>query len=84
MQDPELRRRLEDLHRELATIDKVEPDLAPVLEELRADIEAVLERAEPRGLGELLEESLEHFEVSHPRLAGAIGAVIDQLAKIGI
>ena len=92
MSDQELRRRLEDLHRELAGIDRVDAGLEPLLDELKSDIEAVLERSEhpgaeegaPQGLADRLSEAVERFEAGHPALASAMGAVIDQLARLGI
>jgi len=82
--DKELRRRLEELHRELASADSVDTDVQALLEELRGDIEAVLERSEPEGFGERLSGLVERFEATHPKLSNAIGAVVDQLARLGI
>lgn len=84
MPDQELRKRLEDLHRELAEVGEVDADLEKLLGEIRADIETVMERQNPQSLGALLGDAVERFEASHPRLASAMGAVIDQLARIGV
>jgi hypothetical protein len=82
--DQELRRRLEDLHRELAEVGEVDADLEPLLADIRTDIEVMMERSEPQSLSDLWSEAVERFEVSHPRLASAMGAVADQLARMGV
>jgi uncharacterized coiled-coil DUF342 family protein len=82
--DQELRRTLKELHRELSQVGEVDADLERLLAEIRADIENVMDRPDPNSLSERLSEVVERFEVSHPRLAGAMGAVIDQLARIGV
>jgi hypothetical protein len=84
MADPELHRRLKDLHDELSQVGEVDADLEPLLADIRSDIENVMERAEPHSLGDLLGEAVERFETSHPRLASAMGAVMDQLARMGV
>src|SRR5689334_13582116 len=100
MSDLELRRRLEELHRELSGVGKVDSDLEPLLEELRGDIEAAighevpgrlpgeapgeLAKDTPHTLSERLAAAIERFETSHPQLATAMGAVADQLARMGV
>lgn len=84
MADTELRRTLKELHRELAEVGDVDADLQGLLTEIRADIEEVLERSEPQGLAGRLESAAQGFEATHPRLAAAMGAVVDQLARLGI
>jgi uncharacterized coiled-coil DUF342 family protein len=82
--DQELRRRLEELHNELSEVGEVDADLERLLTDIRSDIEVVMERSGPHTLGDRLGEAVERFEESHPRLASAMGAVIDQLARMGI
>jgi hypothetical protein len=82
--DQELRSRLEDLHRELSQVGEVDADLERLLADIRSDIEVVMERSGPHTLGDLLSEAVERFEASHPRLASAMGAVADQLARMGV
>jgi len=82
--DQELRRRLEELHRELSEVGEVDADLERLLAEVRTDIENVMDRPDPNSISGLLSEAVERFEASHPRLASAMGAVIDQLARIGV
>jgi len=82
--DQELRRTLEELRRELSEVGEVDADLERLLTEIRTDIENVIDRPDPNSISERLSEAVERFEASHPRLAGAMGAVIDQLARIGV
>lgn len=84
MSDQELRRTLEELHRELSQVGQVDEDLERLLQEIRADIEDVMERSGPQGLGDRLAQAVERFEATHPRLASAMGAVADQLARMGV
>ncbi|MFN2425959.1 MAG: DUF4404 family protein [Candidatus Binatia bacterium] len=80
----ELRRTLKELQRELAEVGEVDADLENLLAEIRADIETVMDRPDPDSFSGRLAEVVEHFEVTHPRLATAMGAVIDQLARMGV
>jgi hypothetical protein len=82
--DQELRRRLEELHQELSEVGEVDADLERLLADIRSDIEVVMERSGPHTLADLLSEAVERFEMSHPRLASAMGAVADQLARMGV
>lgn len=86
MSDHELRRTLNELHRELAEVGEEDLDAATqqLLSTIRGDIEEVLERSAPQGLAGRLEKAVEGFEATHPKLASAMGAVIDQLARLGI
>jgi predicted component of type VI protein secretion system len=85
--DSELERRLADLHAELARTRSVDSASRDLLEDVRRDIEAVLERSDEggrQGLRERLESAVRHFEASHPVLTATMGRVIDQLANLGI
>jgi hypothetical protein len=82
--DQELRRRLKELHHELSNVGEVDEDLEGLLTDIRTDIETVIERSGPHSLGDLLGQAVERFEVTHPRLASAMGAVMDQLARMGV
>ena len=84
MPDQELRRTLQELHRELAEVGEVDEDLERLLAEIRNDIETVMDRPSENSLGARLSEAVERFEASHPRLATAMGAVADQLARMGV
>lgn len=84
MSDPELRRTLMELRRELADVDDVDDELDTLLAEIREDIDAVMERAAPHTFVERLSEAVKRFEASHPSLAAAMGAVLDQFARMGV
>jgi Domain of unknown function (DUF4404) len=83
----ELERRLQELHAELARTQSVDSESREMLENVRRDIESVLERSDEPGRRTLrgrLEAAIEHFEASHPVLTATMGRVMDQLANLGI
>src|SRR4051812_39634222 len=80
----ELRRTLMELRRELSEVGEVNPELEIMLSEIRCDIDGVMERANVHPFRERLNDAVERFETTHPRLATAMGAVIGQLANIGV
>ena len=92
----QLRERLEELHRELADTQSVDPGSRELLGEVLDDIRHILERegagvSEDRGpsdaeppLAERLREAAHHFEDSHPNLFTAVGRVVDTLSRLGI
>jgi hypothetical protein len=86
-QKAELKRRLGELHAELARTQSVEGESRELLEHVRRDIEAVLDRSEDPGQTSLrgrLEAAISHFEESHPILTDTMRRVINQLANLGI
>jgi len=82
--EQELRRTLKELRHELAEVGDVDPELEGLLAEIRADIEVVMERANPHPMRDRLARAVERFESTHPQLATAMGAVADQLARMGV
>lgn len=83
----QLRRTLEELHRQLREAPGLEPeDLA----ELHAALEEIQEALERSGspphpsLRERVVAAVERFEGSHPRLVAAVNQVADQLSELGI
>lgn len=83
----ELKRRLGELHAELARTESVEGESRELLEHVRREIESVLERSEEPGQTSLrgrLEAAIAHFGKSHPVLTDTMRRVIDQLASLGI
>lgn len=84
MSDQELRRTLDDLRRELAGVENVDAELEEMLSGIRADIDAVIEKAAPHTLADRLGKAALRFEATHPALSSAMGAVADQLARLGI
>jgi hypothetical protein len=86
----DLRRRLEELHAELARSGPVDPKARAALEAVLADIRGLLARSEVEAraehatLAERLRVAGRHFEASHPMLTTTVGRVIDALAALGI
>ena len=90
MERRRLQAELASLHDELSRSRSVDPESRELLVALAHDIEALLERSEPRDadeelpLVERLRAATERFEESHPALTEAIGRIADQLARMGI
>lgn len=91
MNDDELRRLLEELHRKIEDIDKVDEKGRELLSHLSVDIRNLLERTghEERLRGSSweigrLEESIRHFEVTHPNLTAALAQLLNILNNAGI
>lgn len=91
MNDDELRQMLEDLHRKIEDTDKVDEKGRELLSHLSVDIRSLLERTghEERLRGSSweigrLEESIRHFEVTHPTLTSALSHLLNILNNAGI
>jgi len=85
-----LRASLENLHRELKDSENIDEESVKILRELMSDIQDILDKNElqsgietPRLLGSL-KDTAGKFEVSHPKLTGAINIVISSLTNIGV
>lgn len=91
MDDEELRNLLEELHRKIETTDTVDEKGRELLSHLSVDIRNLLERTgheerlrgNDREIGRL-EESVRHFEVSHPSLTAALSQLLNILNNAGI
>lgn len=86
--DPEqLRTTLDELRRQLADIDQLDPALRGQLHSAMQEIQMALKNKTPPG-GESvmrrLGEAARHFEESHPTISGTIGSLIDTLGRSGI
>jgi hypothetical protein len=85
-----LRKSLENLHNELKNSKNIDDESVKVLRKLMADIEVILDKnevaaaAEAPKLQSSLKDTAEKFEVSHPKLTGAINIVISSLTNIGV
>jgi polyhydroxyalkanoate synthesis regulator phasin len=91
MNDDELRQLLEELHQKIETTDSVDEKGRELLNHLSTDIRTLLERTgqdEPRRAtsGEVsrLEESIRHFEVTHPTLTATLSQLLNILNNAGI
>ena len=91
MDNDELRRLLEELHREIEDTDEVDEKGRELLSHLSLDIRNLLERSghEKQLRGSVweigrLEESVRHFEVTHPSLTAALSHLLNILNNAGI
>jgi hypothetical protein len=91
MDDDELRKLLEDLHQKIERTDSVDEKGRELLSHLSLDIRNLLERTgheaqlhgSEREIGRL-EESVRHFEVTHPSLTAALSQLLNILNNAGI
>jgi hypothetical protein len=91
-----LRAAVEELERELHSLDQVDPETRLLLEEAHREIqgalaarqpenvEARLRAAPPGSLAGRLEEAAQRFEATHPTLAGVLERLVNGLAQLGI
>jgi hypothetical protein len=85
-----LRKSLENLHKELKASKNIDDDSVKVLRKLMSDIQAILDKNEKAAIANApklqssLKETADKFEVSHPKLTGAINIVISSLTNIGV
>ena len=89
MNDDELRQLLEELHQRIESTDTVDEQGREMLNHLSMDIRNLLERTgEPRRdtSQEInsLEESIRHFEVTHPTLTATLSQMLNILNNAGI
>jgi hypothetical protein len=91
MDDEELRKMLEELHQRIEMTDTVDETGRELLSHLSVDIRNLLERTghDERLRGSeweigRLEESVRHFEVSHPSLTAALAQLLNILNNAGI
>ena len=84
-----LRELLEKLHNELEQIDAADEAERERLRHLDADIRSLLERSSEENLAdepmlERLQDSIEHFETSHPQLTMMLSQMMTILSNAGI
>jgi hypothetical protein len=84
-----LRKALDRLQSQLDEVRQRDPSLAAKLEATIVDAQSALEgpALEPEEHGSLVKrlgETVQHYEQSHPKLAAALGGIVDALAEIGI
>jgi hypothetical protein len=85
--DPErLKATLDELRRELADVNQLDPTLRSQLSAALHDIQSALAAKGPPGesLLQRLRDAARDFEESHPALAGNLGGLIDTLSRTGI
>ena len=90
MKQNALRDSLSQLHAELAETKHVDPGSAAALKKLGDDIRRILENSgeipesHRQSLLESLEESVKHFEASHPLLVSMMDRIIQNLSDMGV
>ncbi|MAF84153.1 MAG: DUF4404 family protein [Gammaproteobacteria bacterium] len=89
MEKKHLKNIIENLHRELASADSIDAESRALLQALAQDVEklagdtASVEIEHETTAGQLKNAAL-RFESEHPKLAMALGEVIDALGRLGI
>jgi len=91
MNDDELRQLLEELHTKIETTDSVDEKGSELLNHVSADIHSLLQRTgheqslrESSWQSASWEDSIRHFEVTHPSLTAAISQLLNILNNAGI
>ena len=87
MAEKKLSKLLEQLHQELAKTEAVDERGRELLRVLNADIQTLLDRSESDSddsLLERLQDSIDHFEVTHPELTSALSRMLTTLNNAGI
>ena len=89
MTDQNLRELLEKLHQELEQIEVTDEAGRERLRHLDADIRSLLERSDEleeadEPMLERLQDSIDHFETTHPRLTMMLSQMMTILSNAGI
>jgi len=89
MPDNKLGELLEQLHTELDSTEAVDEKGRELLRALNADIQELLERSEggqpdDDSLLERWQESIDHFEITHPALTSTLSNIVSILNNAGI
>ena len=90
MTDEELRRKLQQLHDDIEHLNHVDDQGRLMLRDLDGHIRDLLARSEPAALSPMpalvrgLENSIRHFEVTHPALTEALSDLLTALSNAGI
>jgi hypothetical protein len=89
MTDKNLTELLEQLHNQLDSTQAVDDKGRELLRDLNADIQELLKRSEGAGadddsLLERWQESIDHFEITHPTLTTALSQILNVLNNAGI
>lgn len=90
MTDKNLRELLDELHDELERTESVDDKEEELLGHLNAHIRALRERSEKKrgeadeSILEQLQDAIDHFEVTHPRLTMMLSEMMTVLSNAGI
>ena len=87
MSNEKLRELLEQLHNELDQTESVDERGDELLRHLNSDIRNLLERSRPEtreSMLERLQDTIDHFEVTHPTLTKTLSEMMTILSNAGI
>lgn len=84
MSGPNRRELLERMQNDLSQYDPEDVKSQQLLAEARANIQQAIDDDDHESLPERLQESVLHFEATHPDLANAITIFIDSLSNMGL
>jgi hypothetical protein len=89
MDNPKLRRALEQLRKEIDSIQDVDEKGKNLLNEIRADIQSILEHNEddsfhPKTTKKRLEDSIIFLEATHPDITSILSELLNILSNAGI
>ena len=86
MNDKKLETLLEQVHAELQKVDKVDAESIRLLQDLKQDVQGLLDKAdvETPSILERMQRAMEQFEVDHPELTTLISEVSSILNNAGI
>ncbi len=90
MDDEELRRKLEQLHDDIANVNHVDERGRAMLRDIDGHIRELLDQPDTTGvkpkpaLDRGLENAIRHFEVTHPALTEALSDLLTALSNAGI
>ena len=88
MPEKKLTQLLEQLRTELASAEAVDEKGRELLRALNADIQNLLEHTKSEdsadSLLERLQDTIDHFEVTHPALTSALSHIMTALSNAGI
>ena len=81
-----LKATLDELHQQLAEVEKLDPPLRSQLGATLHEIQAALhnETEAEQTVVDRLKDAARDFEETHPALSGTIGSLIDTLGRTGI
>ncbi|HXD11109.1 MAG TPA: DUF4404 family protein [Anaerolineales bacterium] len=88
MTDKKLGELLEELHNELSNTEAVDEKGRELLRALNSDIQKLLDQSRDRGsddsLLERMQDTIDHFEDTHPTLTLALSHIMNALNNAGI
>ncbi len=90
MADEEIRRKLEQVHDEIANIDHVDDKGRAILQDVDGHVQQLLEQPadvtpEPKpAMMRGLEAAIRHFEVTHPTFTEVLSDLLTALSNAGI